>query len=201
RRPRPMGLPRGSAPRRAGGSCGRRSDPRARSTGCWRRSCARHHRDPSARAPGHRPGLCCGVHSPRPFACALVFALGCQGPNADDGGSNGSESSTTGAEATGAESADDDPGDDSLPPIPTLQSPADNAIDVPISTELCWNPVEDPDGEPVRYRVFVDGMVLSEGRLGDETGHAGPCLGPLLFAHERSYSWQVEACEFEDPSL
>ena len=90
--------------------------------------------------------------------------------------------------------------DDTLPPVPTPTSPPDGATDQPLELELCWTPVEDPDGEPVRYRVWIDDMLLTEGRLGDEDGYAGPCVGPLLFAVEREYAWQVEAYEVDDPS-
>ncbi|MCA9700569.1 MAG: hypothetical protein KC431_23790, partial [Myxococcales bacterium] len=66
---------------------------------------------------------------------------------------------------------------------------------------LCWNPVEDPDGDPLRYRVFIDDIELTEGEKGDVVGYDGPCVGPLLFAHERSYSWRVRAFEIADPAV
>ena len=31
-------------------------------------------------------------------------------------------------------------------------------------------------------------------------GYAGPCVGPLFFAFERAYTWQVEAFEVADPT-
>ena len=89
---------------------------------------------------------------------------------------------------------------DTLPPAPTLQSPADGAIDVPTVTQLCWDLVDDPDGEPLRYRVFVDDTELTEGILGDEIGYVGPCVGPLNLVVERSYSWHVQAFEVDDPA-
>ena len=80
---------------------------------------------------------------------------------------------------------------DTLPPAPTLVSPADGAIDVPPVAELCWNLVEDPDGEALRYRVFVDDTELTEGILGKEVGYAGPCVGPLNLVYERTYTWHL----------
>src|SRR5690606_28312904 len=47
------------------------------------------------------------------------------------------------------------------PPPPRLLAPADGAEDVPIQTELCWTQAA-PEGR-VRYRVFVDGIELSQG--------------------------------------
>ena len=89
---------------------------------------------------------------------------------------------------------------DTLPPAPALVSPVDGATDVALVTELCWNLVEDPDGEPLRYRVFVDDIELTEGILGEETGYAGPCVGPLNFVFERTYAWHVQAFEVDDPT-
>ncbi len=89
---------------------------------------------------------------------------------------------------------------DTLPPAPTLVSPADGTIDVPPVAELCWNLVEDPDGEALRYRVFVDDTELTEGILGKEVGYAGPCVGPLNLVYERTYTWHVQAFEVDDPT-
>lgn len=76
-------------------------------------------------------------------------------------------------------------------------APLNAAEDIAIESELCWNLVEDPDGDPVRYRVYVDGIELMAGRLTDE-GYDGPCL-PRLFAHEQTYEWQVRAFNPEFP--
>ncbi len=89
---------------------------------------------------------------------------------------------------------------DGLPPAPLLVSPSDGAADVPLATELCWTPVTDPDGDPLRYRVFVNDAEITEGELGDVYGYDGPCVGPLFFAYEGSYSWRVQAFEVADPS-
>jgi hypothetical protein len=49
---------------------------------------------------------------------------------------------------------------------------------VPLETALCWDLVEDPDGEPLRYRVFVDDTEVTEGILGDDLpATTGPCVG------------------------
>lgn len=92
--------------------------------------------------------------------------------------SNGSESTTVG-----------DPG--APPPTPTLTAPDNTAQNVEVDASLCWDLVEDPDGDPVRYRVYVDGIELMAGRLGDE-GYEGPCLS-LTFNYEQAYEWQVLA--------
>jgi hypothetical protein len=125
----------------------------------------------------------------------LALALACQSPGTTEDSSTSSDTNPTSSESGVA-----DLGTDELPPVPTLQSPADGATNVPLATELCWNLVDDPDGEPVRYRVTIDDTSLTEGRLGDDDGYAGPCVGPLLFAYERTYTWQVEAFEVDDPS-
>jgi hypothetical protein len=127
------------------------------------------------------------------LSTVLSAALACHGPGSGDESGTESSSSSSSADA-GTEVGDE------LPPAPTLASPADGATEVPIETELCWNQVEDPEGEALRYRVFVDETRLSEGILGDEEGYAGPCVGPLLFAQERSYTWRVEAFEVDDPT-
>ncbi|MCA9704807.1 MAG: hypothetical protein KDK70_03020 [Myxococcales bacterium] len=127
-----------------------------------------------------------------PLLAALLLA-GCpQGPAAGD-----TEGST---ESSSAGSADETSGDDHPPPVPTLAMPANGALEVPIESELCWNPVVDPDGDPVRYRVFVDDNELTEGKL-DEEGHAGPCIGPLHFNYDQLYLWQVQAFDPSDPTV
>ena len=69
-----------------------------------------------------------------------------------------------------------------------------------MQTSLCWNLVDDPDGEPVRYRVFVDDIELTSGVQGEEEGYEGPCAGPLDFDYERTFTWQVQAFEADDPT-
>jgi hypothetical protein len=138
---------------------------------------------------------------------AFTIALAaCVGPPAQDEAGDASETGfdsgfDSGFDAeSGPEDSESETGEDTLPPAPTLASPADGAIAVPLETSLCWNLVVDGEGEPLRYRVFVDDLELTEGTLGEEEGHAGPCVGPLLFAHERDYTWEVEAFELDDPS-
>ncbi|MBL4687440.1 MAG: hypothetical protein JKY37_22785 [Nannocystaceae bacterium] len=90
-------------------------------------------------------------------------------------------------------------GDGSPPPAPTLVSPVDEATDVGIETELCWDLVEDPDGDAVRYRITVDDVELKQGVTGED-GFVGPCAGPFNLLHERTYRWHVRAFEVDDPS-
>lgn len=153
----------------------------------------------------------------RSLLCALVGLCACPGPvgsgeagSSEDTGSTTGTSSSSGpvAEATTADpdtsssagASETTAGADALPPTPTLTSPLDGAIDVPVQTELCWALVDDPDGEPVRYRVFVDGIALENGIQGEQEGHAGPCVGPLDFDPDRTFAWHVQAFEVDDPS-
>jgi hypothetical protein len=136
---------------------------------------------------------------------ALVLACG-----ADDAGQGSADTTGTSTDAmtttTSSTSSTSDPdssttlGTDELPPLPMLVSPEDGATEVAIESSLCWAPVVDPDGDEVRYRVFVDDIELTNGRLGDEPGHPGPCIGPLTFVNERTYAWQVLAFEIDDPT-
>jgi hypothetical protein len=128
-----------------------------------------------------------------PVAAALVgllLALACRGGKGQGDGDVGSSSESSGS--TG--------GEDQLPPAPELASPADGASGLPTQVDLCWEQVEDAEGEAVRYRVFVDDIELTPNGPGMETeGYAGPCTGALTFARERTYAWKVEAFEAEDP--
>lgn len=120
-------------------------------------------------------------------ACGDADGSGETGESGTQSASETGTSAGTGTSGTGT-------GSSNQPlPTPVLSSPADEAVDVPVMGEsLCWEPVEDPDGEPVRYRVWLDGIELSEGKLG-EPGHEGPCLGPLDFNFEQEYGWTVSA--------
>jgi hypothetical protein len=128
-----------------------------------------------------------------------ILALACTRPAASDTSESETSTSTT-TPGTDESASEEDSGTDELPPTPTLASPLDAATGLPLENELCWNLVEDPEGEPLRYRVFIDDTVLSGGILEEEEGHAGPCVGPLLFAYERTYEWRVEAFEVDDPT-
>jgi hypothetical protein len=138
----------------------------------------------------------------------VLLALACGRPPSsnDDGtgttGVTGPTTSSTGESGSSSETqmGTEETGTDELPPTPTLASPLDGAGGLQLETELCWNLVEDPDGEQVRYRVFIDDTVLGGGVLEEEEGHEGPCVGPLLFAYERTYAWRVEAFEADDPT-
>lgn len=131
------------------------------------------------------------------FAVLGVLALaGCPGGG---GGAGGTDETATGTETTAVDSADGTAAENQPPPVPQLLSPANGEVEVGAQTELCWSPVADPDGDPVRYRVFVDDIELTEGTLGDE-GLPGPCVGPLDFNHDQVYLWQVQAFDPDDPS-
>lgn len=119
----------------------------------------------------------------------VMAATGC--PDGPGGATGGDGASSTGPSGT--------VGEPLPPPVPVLASPADGALEVPIETELCWEPAIDPNGDPVRYRVFVDDNELTEGKL-DDAGHAGPCIGPLNFNHGQQYRWQVQAFDPDDPT-
>jgi hypothetical protein len=130
-----------------------------------------------------------------------LLALACTRPQS----SEETKSDTTGATTTSSTDTSDsgseeETGTDELPPTPTLVSPSNGASGLELETPLCWNLVEDPDGEQVRYRVFIDDTVLGGGVLEEDEGHPGPCIGPLLFAYERTYEWRVEAFEVDDPT-
>ncbi|MCX4247864.1 lysyl oxidase family protein [Paraliomyxa miuraensis] len=149
------------------------------------------------------------TRSPWLATLASLGLVACPGPPSSvDGGSSGTTGTTLGTatEATTAEGGtssssglDGTTGAGSLPPAPTLVSPIDGAVDVPVQTELCWTLVDDPDGDAVRYRVFVDDIELGEGIQGEQPGWEGPCLGPLDFAHEQTFAWWVQAFEVDDP--
>jgi hypothetical protein len=112
------------------------------------------------------------------------------------GDEDGSDASSTG---TQDETDTGDTGPNQAPPAPALVSPPDQSEDVEIQTTLCWESVADPDGDPVRYRVFVDDVELSEGKLGDE-GFEGPCTGPLDLLFDRQYAWEVIAYDADEPT-
>lgn len=138
----------------------------------------------------------------------MLLACGDDLPTAPSGSSTTTTEGTTAATTSGlatattgtSTDADETSTPGELPPAPTLLSPLDGATEVPLETELCWTPVEDPDGDALRYRVRVDGIELVPGLPGEPEGFAGPCTGPLSFAYERSYAWEVEAFEADDPT-
>jgi Lysyl oxidase len=127
---------------------------------------------------------------------SMLALAGCPSGGGGGGGTEGTGTGTDGSSNSADTTAG---GENHAPPMPTLVSPADDAIDVPIEAELCWSPVTDPDGDAVFYRVFVDDVELAEGKLGDD-GHPGPCIGPLDFVYDREYAWQVLAFDPEDPT-
>lgn len=116
--------------------------------------------------------------------CAL---LGC---NADPpGGETSSESEST---------SEGETGEDNQPPAaPRLASPSDGAGEVAPLTELCWQAAEDPEGDALGYRVWVDEVELANGKTG-EYGFTSTCTGPLVFADDRTFAWRVRAFELGD---
>lgn len=123
------------------------------------------------------------------------------GPDAPTSSSTSTTSTSTSTPASSSTTDPDTSTDpDTLPPAPVLVSPADGATGVPLVTSLCWDPVTDPDGEPLRYRVFVDDTELTDGILDTDIGYAGPCAGPLDLVPEKTYRWSVLAFEVDDPS-
>ena len=147
-------------------------------------------------------------------ALAALLALTSCRSTAPSGGATTSTGTSTGASTGAATSVATDgttdagtadstsgaeTGQGALPPTPTLVSPADGAVEVGIETELCWNLVEDPDGDALRYRVVVDDVELAQGVTGDE-GYEGPCTPPLSLIYEHTYRWHVEAFEVDDPT-
>lgn len=141
-----------------------------------------------------------------PALLLLAAASGC----GDDGSAAASETAATSTSTTSAPTTSEDTtgGSASCPaarlPTPTLASPLDAAVDVPIQHTLCWNEIA-IEGTAVRYRVLVDGIDLTDaGKLG-ESGTDARCLGPLDFNYEQDYAWQVQAfapeCEGRDSPL
>lgn len=125
----------------------------------------------------------------------LLALTACKSGSPGRGGEGSTES--TGAESSG-ETGEYDPGQP--PPAPKLESPPNTSIDIPIQTELCWEPVEDPEGDEVRYRVYVDDIELSQGKLGED-GFDGPCTGPLDLLFDRDYEWEVRAFDPNAPEV
>lgn len=110
----------------------------------------------------------------------------------------GSEGETSGESTGGSESGDPyDPGEP--PPVPLLRSPPNESPEVAVETELCWELVEDPEGTPVKYRVYVDDIELTQGKLGED-GFDGPCTGPLNLEFDRDYDWEVRAFDPQAPT-
>lgn len=129
-------------------------------------------------------------------ALCLLALSACGEPDATQEGSE----EAPGSQTSESESAEESEGADNLPPpVPTLLSPPDGALDQPLINELCWNPVEDPDGDAVSYRVWIDEVELANGKTGDY-GFSDTCTGPLDLVAERGYSWRVRAFEVEEPT-
>jgi hypothetical protein len=140
--------------------------------------------------PWHCRGVRASIHRRFGFPAALL-ACACQGTASD-----GDSTSTAATESSGEESGDTQ---NQVPSTPTLLSPSDGATEQPLVTELCWNLAEDPDGDELGYRVWIDDIELTAGVTG-ELGFSGPCTGPLNLVAERGYSWRVRAFERGAPA-
>jgi len=114
----------------------------------------------------------------------VLLAAGCPGGSGDESEVSAAETSG-GTEAVALEA-------------PVLFSPSDTAVDVPIDVGLCWEPVE-AGGTQVGYRVWVDEVELSNGKLG-ELGFSDTCTGPLDFLEDRQYTWRVRAFDRDLPA-
>ena len=160
------------------------------------------------RSPSHRLVLSCSLLSLTACPDEAGTAASSTETDTDTTGTTGTlttpSSTTTGLGTTSVDTTtgpttDTDTGPNLPPPVPVLLTPPDGQEDVPTDVELCWEPVEDPNGDDVRYRVYVDDIELQEGKLGELPGHPGPCLGPLHFNEAQTFSWTVEAIEADDP--
>ena len=141
------------------------------------------------------------------FACSLLAPTALASGCGDDGGGGGD--GTTSGSSTGDTPDPTTGGADSTgpamvgepPPTPQIVSPANGDVDVGTpagdlaAVDLCWSLVEDPEGNRVRYRVWLDSIELTEGKIAEEPGYEGPCLGPLDMTYGSEHSWQVQAFE------
>lgn len=138
------------------------------------------------------------------FGVALLTLSGCSDePAADPGSGTDADTETDGPTSTtteGESDTDTDAAPAEPPPTPILVSPTDAALDIEPTSSLCWEPVEDPNGDEVRYRVFVDDIELDQGKGAEVPGHAGPCLENLDFNPGQTFEWTVQAFEVEDPT-
>ncbi len=119
--------------------------------------------------------------------------------SADSGDGDGDDDA-----ADGGPMGDGDDDGGGLPPtVPVLLMPEDAAVDVPIESMLCWEPSTDPEGDPIRYRVYLDGLELSTGVVGGDApqGFEGPCTPELLFKHDTVYEWFVVAFDPDHPHV
>jgi len=129
-----------------------------------------------------------------PSGTATIVSISSATTTAETSLTDPSTSSETSSEESGTT------GPDTLPPVPMLVSPTNGSLDEPLETALCWEPVVDPDGDAVRYHVFVDDIDLQGGVQDEQEGYAGPCTDPLTFDYDRTYAWRVKAFEVEDPT-
>ena len=124
---------------------------------------------------------------------ALTCACACVGERGSDDQVVSSESGTS-------EAGESTSGEDRPPSTPSLLSPSDGALEVPLVSELCWSAASDPEGDAIGYRVWIDDIELANGKTG-EYGFVGTCTGPLDFIADTSFAWRVRAFELARPEL
>lgn len=76
-----------------------------------------------------------------------------------------------------------------VPPIPTLLSPLDGAVDVPINPTLSWN----VSATATHYRLQVSKNALFDTLMVDSTGIVGTSLNVTGLSNSTLYYWRVAA--------
>jgi hypothetical protein len=132
------------------------------------------------------------------LALAMLTTACSDRPSLDDEAASASESSATSEGEGTSESTDE--GENLPPTAPSLLSPSDEALDVPIVAELCWSAASDPEGDAIGYRVWIDDIELANGKTG-EYGFVDTCTGPLDFVGDTTFAWHVRAFDLAQPEL
>ncbi|HWB74583.1 MAG TPA: lysyl oxidase family protein [Nannocystaceae bacterium] len=123
---------------------------------------------------------------------ALLATVSCK----DDGPAQSDDSTSSSAGADSSSSTTGIP--TTVPETPTLMMPAMDAEDIAVDTTLCWNEVDEPGN--VRYRVYVEGIELTQGKLGVD-GFEGGCTPALSLEFDHPYTWSVLAFRPDNPEL
>jgi hypothetical protein len=127
-----------------------------------------------------------------------MFVLGSVAACGGDGASASADGSSTSAGEGSSSGSTTLVEPTTVPDTPTLMAPSMDSADVEVDTTLCWNEVDAPG--TVRYRVFVDDIELSQGKIGVD-GFEGPCTTPLALEFDRPYTWSVMAYRPSDETL
>ncbi|MBX7078264.1 MAG: hypothetical protein K1X88_03685 [Nannocystaceae bacterium] len=128
---------------------------------------------------------------PTTSSLLVLLAVGCR-----DRDPAATGESTTAVETSAGTGETGEP--TTVPQTPELSMPAMDAEDVSVDTELCWTAVDEPGN--VRYRVYVDGIELTQGKIGED-GFGETCTGPLALEFDRGYTWSVLAFRPSNPDL